>query len=231
MTCHELRLYFEDPMRRDDELRVELEHLAHCVDCARYVRAQRELGNSLRLVREAIPELPAALDAAVLAGYRRHLGERYRAVVQVRDKRSLALLRWGAAVAVVLLTAALLYRPEHRAQPTADRTVVSPPVVALPARVTTQVAKDLRGTRRRPATATHRHSALPSTSPAAVSALPPGFRSLMFCDELSCGEALEVIRVQLPSSAGTLAASGGQPVFADVLVGPDGIARGIRVVE
>jgi len=230
MTCHELRLYFDDPMRRDDELRAELEHLAHCADCARFVRAQRELGNSLRLVREAVPQLPAALDAAVLAGYRRHLGEQHRGVLQVRGRRSLALLRWGAAAAAILLTAALLYRPEHRAEPAAVRTPVSPPAVAVSARVTTQVAKDLPGTRRRPRTATDRHTALPSTSPATFSALPPGFRSLMFCDELSCGEALEVIRVQLPSS-GTLAASGGQPVFADVLVGSDGIARGIRVVE
>ena len=231
MTCHELRLYFEDPMRQDDELRAELEHLAHCVDCARFVAAQRELGNSLSLVREAIPELPSALDAAVLAGYRRHLGEQHRAVVQVRAKRSLFLLRWGAAAAAVLLTAALLYRTEHRAQPTAIRAVVSPPAVAVPARVTTQVANDLPGTRRTRRTATDRHTPSPSASAAAVSALPPGFLSLMFCDELSCGEALEVIRVQLPLPAGTLAASGGQPVFADVLVGPDGVARGIRVVE
>ncbi|HKD04215.1 MAG TPA: hypothetical protein VKB77_17375 [Terriglobales bacterium] len=230
MTCHELRLFFDDPMRQDDELRAELEHLAHCVDCARFVAAQRELGNSLRLVREAVPQLPAALDAAVLTGYRRHLGGQHRAVVQVRGKRSLALLRWGAAAAAILLTAALLYRLEHRAEPTAVRTLVSPPAVTVPARVTAQVAKDLPGTRRTRRTATDRHT-VPSASAAAVNALPAGFRSLMFCDELSCGEALEVIRVQLPSSAGALAASGGQPVFADVLVGPDGIARGIRVVE
>jgi hypothetical protein len=113
----------------------------------------------------------------------------------------------------------------------AVRTPVSPPAVAVPARVTTQVAKDLPGTGRKRRAVTDRHTALPSPAPVAASALPPGFHSLMFCDELSCGEALEVIRVQLPSSAGMLAASGGQPVFADVLVGPDGIARGIRVVE
>ncbi len=45
---------------------------------------------------------------------------------------------------------------------------------------------------------------------------------------------MEVIRVQLPSSVTGLAAastSANGAVFADVLVGPDGIARGIRIVE
>jgi hypothetical protein len=55
----------------------------------------------------------------------------------------------------------------------------------------------------------------------------------MYCDELSCGGAMDVIRVQLPASTAALAPalSSGGPVFADVLVGSDGIARGIRVVE
>jgi hypothetical protein len=56
----------------------------------------------------------------------------------------------------------------------------------------------------------------------------------MYCDQLSCAEAMEVIRVQLPTSIAGLT-PGSTPtdgmVFADVLVGPDGIARGIRIVE
>ena len=71
MTCHELRVYFDDPLRMDAEFPGEAEHLAHCTECARFVEARRELGAGLRLVRESAPEPSAALEAAVLANYRR----------------------------------------------------------------------------------------------------------------------------------------------------------------
>jgi hypothetical protein len=65
--------------------------------------------------------------------------------------------------------------------------------------------------------------------------MPEGFRSLMYCDALSCPGDMDMIRVQLPASAmarqvpGFIQTSGS--VTADVLVGPDGIARGIRLEE
>jgi hypothetical protein len=65
--------------------------------------------------------------------------------------------------------------------------------------------------------------------------MPEGFRSLMYCDALSCSGDMDMIRVQLPASAmarqvpGFIQTSGS--VTADVLVGPDGIARGIRLEE
>jgi hypothetical protein len=64
--------------------------------------------------------------------------------------------------------------------------------------------------------------------------VPEGFRSLMYCDELSCGGAMDVLRIELqPSDAGLIAAApqSGSVVSADVLVGADGIARGIRIVR
>jgi hypothetical protein len=56
----------------------------------------------------------------------------------------------------------------------------------------------------------------------------------MYCDAISCGGGMEVIRVQLPSQdfplmAGNAAAD--TVISADVLVGADGIARGIRIVQ
>src|SRR5262249_47443400 len=64
--------------------------------------------------------------------------------------------------------------------------------------------------------------------------LPTRFQSLVYCDPFSCSGAMDVIRVRLPSPVlRTTPFSGGTDslVSADVLVGPDGIARGIRVVE
>jgi hypothetical protein len=52
---------------------------------------------------------------------------------------------------------------------------------------------------------------------------------------LSCDGAMDLIRVQLPSSLLARPASAFRqtsgPVNADVLIGPDGIARGIRIEE
>src|SRR5262249_42904456 len=75
---------------------------------------------------------------------------------------------------------------------------------------------------------------LATASPHADTPLPEEFHSLMYCDELSCAGAMEMIRVQLPSAmvarpAGLM--QSGDAVYADVLVGADGIARGIRIVE
>ena len=55
----------------------------------------------------------------------------------------------------------------------------------------------------------------------------------MYCDELSCDGGMEVVRVQLPSSAAgfmPVPTVGNRVVTADVLVGADGFARGIRIV-
>jgi hypothetical protein len=60
------------------------------------------------------------------------------------------------------------------------------------------------------------------------------FRSLMYCDELSCGGLLTVVRVEVPASDVALTPasnSASDMVVADVLVGSDGIARGIRIVQ
>ena len=56
----------------------------------------------------------------------------------------------------------------------------------------------------------------------------------MYCDELSCDGGMEVVRVQLPSlPAGLMPVptAGNRVVTADVLVGADGFARGIRIVH
>jgi hypothetical protein len=80
-----------------------------------------------------------------------------------------------------------------------------------------------------------RHTGPADAHPAgrAVAAIPNEFRGLMFCDELSCGGGMDMIRIQLPASLVPRPDSGFQPtggaVNADVLIGPDGVARGIRI--
>lgn len=234
MTCQEFRLYFADPFYPDGERRFEAEHLVHCADCVRFVEVQNELGAGLRLIRESVPELAASLDDAVLADYRKQIAEHPVPAHAILRRRRFAVLCWSAA-ALVMLASGILFFHGRKAvtaitQPDLPQSVLAPSpavTVAVPTRVSNP---------RRLHAASHRALRPPSAPPVNMpeDPLPAGFRSLMYCDELSCGGGLEVIRVQLSSSLTALPSapnSTNGAVFADVLVGPDGIARGIRIVE
>jgi hypothetical protein len=236
MTCHELRLYFEDPLRMDAEFPSEAEHLAHCAECACFVAARRKLGTGLSLVRESAPEPCAALEAAVLENYRRQITGDLSAVKS--RGRGFAVVNWTTALAAGLaLAAVLLFHPARRLDTSnlkikAQQSSVAQPVTSMKAAnrfLWTNTASSQKTrllSARRPRRAPQRDIA---KSPASED-----FRSLMYCDPLSCGGAMQLIRVQLPSSAAALVPAPALPdgaVYADVLVGSDGIARGIRVVQ
>ena len=232
MTCQELRLYFEDPMRTDARFDVEAERLAHCEECARFVEQQQELGAGLRFVRMSAPKVPTSLDETILANYRRQIAER-RASVRTAPRRRLAILCWSAAAAGIVIVAAFLTFSGHRTTAT-----VAPPEPAPAATASQPIATVAPTTKPRPQLRKHSHP--PQQRPSQPSqlvltgSLPSGFRSLMYCDELSCSGPMEVIRMQLPASTAVFAPgpnSVNGTVLADVVIGPDGIARGIRIVQ
>jgi hypothetical protein len=57
----------------------------------------------------------------------------------------------------------------------------------------------------------------------------------MYCDQLNCGTPGEIVRVEIPASSlpmmGLVSDNHTGPVRADVVVGEDGIARAIRLVD
>lgn len=248
MTCEQVRLNFEGHLREAEErsIRAEVaEHVSICTECSRYVEEQRALGRSLRMVRESAPALPESLDASVVARYRQYFGQRLGASAEP-DRRFIpvATWAWGAAAAVVLAGAAFWFFIPGQKK-TSIQTTISTPNLSAPVAPESPAAP-----RTPPVVATnvaeHRHTATSRTSPKAADratevpirvsrSLPEGFRSLMYCDALSCPGDMEMIRVQLPASAmsrqvpGLIQTSGS--VTADVLVGPDGVARGIRLDE
>jgi hypothetical protein len=235
MTCHELRLYFEDPLRMDAEFPGEAEHLAHCTECARLVEARRELGAGLRLVRESAPEASEALKAAVLANYRRRItGD--PTLGRSRTRR-FTVVAWTTAAAVLALAGALLLHPARRLETSnskkesAQRPIAETGTSEKGAnRVPWTNSASSPKTRLRSARQPRRASKVATTKTPASE----DFRSLMYCDVLSCGGAMQLIRVQLPSSAAAFEPAAAPPygaIYADVLVGSDGIARGIRVVR
>lgn len=232
MTCHELRLYFEDPVRSALEFRVENEHLVHCAECARFVEMQRQLGLDLRRFRDALPLFPKKLDANVLANYRRNVNSATIPSQPVSRHRIAVLCTTGVAAAIVLVAVAFSSFRPRTANPLSrpqrsELTAIPQPVAVNP---TTRLSSSAKVRISHPAVS-RRPVRRPATTQALVS---PSFRSLMYCDELSCSGVMDVIRVRLPSgevgSEPTSSAAGGT-VIADVLVGPDGIARGIRIVE
>ena len=249
MNCQVVRACFEDPLRPDFDQRAAAaevaEHLLSCVECSRFVEGQRRLGDGLRLARESAPAVPASLDAAVLANYRGHAGEQTQTVRPSFAKRPrwLPVLLWSATAVALVLVGMIALGPRHTAVPVAAKPQTAPRV-ANSQTVNTRVgieqeappSVDSRpvaaGLHRAPAETLRQPAAAPAAMP--PESLPASFRGLMYCDALSCGGAMEVIRVQLPASAVALApssVSSGDAVYADVLVGPDGIARGIRIVE
>jgi hypothetical protein len=239
MTCNELRSHFEyEPLV---DLASEIHdaavagHVSECLECARFVEVQKELALGIRLLRDSSPRVSATLDSVVLAQYRdrRALSRDSKAKLWAR-KPTIIALSWGMAIAAVVLIAIFVV-PRQNNVKTQVRPTPSQPVTAArveepqQAAVVPQTAK-----RRRPRTVSLPQSQQALSSTSAPVPLPDGFRSLMYCDALSCGGGMELVRVQLPfQPAGVMPGVQQTPnvISADVLVGPDGVARGIRIVQ
>ena len=233
MTCQELRLHFEDPQCHDAEFRIETEHLVHCRECALFVDTRRQLGSGLRRLREALPQFPERLNATVLANYRQDVRNRPTVPKGTTARYRMAILCMTGAAAAMILVAVLFFfvRPRGSSPISGPRrpesVAVSQYIAGNPTASFSGLTKVRKSHRARSG-----RSALPVATPDI--SLSPDFRSLMYCDEFSCGGVMELVRVQLPSSGtrlGPASTTAGGTVIAEVLVGPDGIARGIRIVE
>ena len=245
MTCAETRAYFESAAFEDDQScggSAEVaEHVRMCAECTRFVGELVELHRQLNLVRDAAPQVSSMLDSAVLANFRKRAAQLTSTRPTQLPKpviRSAVLWRVAFAAAVlgaVVLSVAYRRPTQHGVVAEASRPVVVPQsthVVSAPS-VVIEVASMRRSS------SSHRAKRMTSAPVAAASAVqrgsfPAGFASLMYCDQLSCGEPMEIIRMQLPVSvAGGPSASRrtDSVVYADVLIGSDGVARGIRMVE
>jgi hypothetical protein len=240
MTCQELQSYYEGLECIDASLRAVpvkiAAHLADCADCRRFVDGRREVEVALRLLQEYVPETSSSLDAAVLSNYRKHVAEKPSSVgwIPAGTRSSFALVRWGAALAAVVLVTVILSPRDGKNITTIARPPATPRAVVSQ---TMRPGSNLLAVTKREVSHAAAHPGRkrhPAPSVATVdNPLPVRFRSLMYCDELSCSGPMEMIRVQLPSSAALLStpARMNGVVFVDVLVGSDGIARGIRIVQ
>ena len=246
MTCQELRDYFQLDERDQTGATLDstdlAEHIDRCHECCRLVEAQKELLTALDRMRGSAPPIPASLDSAVLTNYRKYVSGQLSCVgpVLLGRRRALATLGWAAVAFAVMVAYAgmVLFLPGERLPAWNDRQRVAqaPKLSQTPTTANGALAPAQRlapkapKSRLRPVRRTSESAAVVAQD----QPLPTGFRSLMYCDELTCAGAMEVIRVQLPTPILRLPSAPARAnalVSADVLVGPDGIARGIRVVE
>ncbi|HEV2468536.1 MAG TPA: hypothetical protein VGS78_05035 [Candidatus Sulfotelmatobacter sp.] len=239
MNCKQVLSYLREHPGGDLTSRIQnteiSSHLATCSECALVVKGQQQLTGAFLSIRNLDCRPPAALDEAVLANYRRQVSELEKTnVVSAWRFRPLAVFAWSA-VAIALVFAAILF--------------FSPPrgvtrITATPTDLATESAAQIAGKRAQTPKASTKDAAIRKrnrggTRRVARSSEPQlpqeAFRGLMYCDELSCSDAMQMIRLQLPASIVTRPMSGSASangvVTADVLVGPDGIARGIRIEE
>ncbi len=242
MTCKEFRSYLESsiPSGLRGSAKVS-EHIRICAECRGRFEVQLEVARHLRIIHDSVPQVPASLDAAVLANYRQHITEKGARAYPVLLRRRIApkALAWSVAgVAGLLMAEFLTFAVKRNANTTvAPHAVewVQGPQSLNPSTTNTAVLEQNKiKPRTANADAPKVRRAQPAVSATATASLSDGFRSLMYCDQMSCAEAMQVIRVQLPNSFAEpmrTSASTNDVVFADVLVGPDGIARGIRIVE
>jgi len=248
MTCHDLHTYFESDRHGAVDLLPHTEvtdHLAGCVDCNHFVEERAELKRYLRLLRDSAPQISSSLDHRVIAKYRSHMFERLSATNSPFARRHLDLrasLAWAAAVTFAAIVAGVgmfLFAPNQQTpQPPPAHEVEAHQQTILPGESTDDKASlrphSLHRKTLNSSGISRRRAKDAELVAQQSSPLPTSFEGLMYCDQISCPGALEVIRVQLSAPAWD-----GKPglertnsaVFADVLVGPDGIARGIRVVQ
>ena len=192
----------------------------------------------LQALRHSAPSVPASLDHAVAEGYRRHLSGQQRSPVLLSSRisrhRSSA---WAVAVSftvIAVLVAVLFSSRGH--QITRHRGEVRPMVVPQSmanVKIETAAVEESARNITRLSAASAKHRRHTATIAQGNSPFPTSFQSLMYCDQLSCPGAMDVIRVKLPSPVLGVMAAGRSSglVSAEILVGQDGIARGIRLVE
>jgi hypothetical protein len=243
MTCNELHDRMESGSERvltEGALSADITaHIERCSACHHWIEIEVRLSRQLQLLRDNAPAVPAALDESVLKGYREHVHRAARNVVPLKvPVRSTALV-WRAAIAALLLVGAIiLFGSRKAASPPVTAKVQSQPNVVPPQHHSSAKTETARpSSTKKTAPHARRKTTVPRSEPvsteSAQNALPPDFRNLMYCDALSCSGAMEVIRMNLPASALGMSSPSrtSNVVAADVVIGTDGVARAIRIVN
>ena len=247
MNCREIHADWENDPCAAVNLRPDsaelAEHIASCAECNDFIETRRELAKCLSAVRESAPAIPPSLDDSVVARYRGFLSQNAQSPMPVHPAgrfsfREFLELALAVAFAITVAYGAMVLLVPHRRSWVDRQAMVRQPVTTpQTATITPKRVAGAQESARKQRTSLEAPIKL-RNHPASVarhnSSVPTSFQSLMYCDSISCPGAMEVIRVELPSPVLGVMPVSARPnavISADVLVGPDGIARGIRIVE
>jgi hypothetical protein len=219
-----------------------LSHTEVCALCCNRLAEERALFEGVRSVVAELAKLeaPACVEASLLAAFREHAAQPPQPTVvafPVRtSQRRIRRLAAAAAILILISGLALFWSDSSAPLPLVreEVEVPKPPTIAdASPSANTTVIRDNKESRRRPARR-RRQEHQPSSSEVEVAT---EFFPLLEGRDLDSMENGRIVRIELPGSA--LAAvglvSGGEsssePVEAEVVLGPDGLARAIRFVR
>lgn len=231
-------------------------HASECGSCREWLESHRALGNAFHALSSETAEQQAGpqVEQTVLRAFRNH---DFAPPVVVMPQRATASLwtlsrvfEYGAYAAVaaalivgVFLGVRVLRDSQSKATPV-EATVTAPQSQGA----SSSALESKSGLAEQPAsaaTAKVAGSAGGETPVVAVKRTVPvrvetetstsesaEYVPLMLCDPLICSGDEQVIRMELPASGSASADGGsGQTVLADVVIGEDGLVRGMRIVN
>ena len=231
-------------------------HASECGSCRGWLESHRALGNALHTLSSETAGQQAGpqVEQAVLEAFRRHDFAPPVVVMPQRATSSLWTLsrvfEYGAyaAVAAALVVGVFLgvrLLRDSQSQTTVQATAATPlatgsvssageseksAVAKHPTSEAVEKVADKQGVQN-PVVAVKRSTAVQATT-AASTRESAGYVPLMLCDPLICSGDEQVVRMELPAmGSGSADGASGQTVVADVVIGEDGLVRGIRIVN
>jgi len=255
MNCSEFQNISHELVRDRVEGRDRIEALAHageCPRCAEYLDKERGLSLKLGFLSQALhsQEAPERLESVLLTAFREHAAhtDGNGSVPLHAGPRFWARQKfWGwagtAAALAAVIALAIGIHSRRRSQNEVPTASVTAPATQIqesaPAALAPRGEQGQGQQQPRIEAVQHRRNLTPHVrrigDEGTTVAENSGFVPLIYCDEMNCGSPGEVVRVEIPASSlpmmGLVSDTRTGPVRADVVVGEDGIARAIRLVD
>lgn len=216
-------------------------HLDECVECSAYIEARRLLLQRLQWLANAERQARPEFEQKVLERYRARFGKPVNTDFALEPRPS-AWKRLPAWVTVAASLALLILINTTFQEPNSSPRVSVVPEAAAPSGASTiqkvespldlnPIARAQRARRAKhhvqaaETSATMERRAQPLRQSDNERAGIETFRPLVYCDNVTCNGPMQVVQVKI--------GRGGEvpPLKAELLVGMDGVARAIRVVN
>jgi hypothetical protein len=225
-------------------------HARECANCGRWLESQTLLGSAMQALRASTAELAAgpSVERALLLAFREtafpsqlpvepeHAAPAAWKLSRIFEFGAYAAIA-AALIMAMFLGSRLLHERRVQQHPSQAQNKVAPqPLSATPTATaantaTTEITPETKEAKSRV------FGVRVQTSPRALGKAETtasdtdDYVALMLCDPLICSGDEHVVRMELPAATASAGGSGRQPVLADVVIGEDGLVRGMRIVR